>query len=313
MDDHGPVAEPPLGVFVGLTTLDVIHRADHAPEPNEKITASWQACAAGGPAANAAVVYAALGGHARLITAIGRSPVAAIIRDDLQRHGVEVVDVDAGNDAEPAISAVLVNDRTGDRAVVSPDAGASRIGAPAALQALLAGADTVLVDGHHPQLALAAAQAAAGLDLPVVLDAGRWKPVMDALLPSAGVVICSADFRTPDAADSDQTAHDLVARGVSAVAVTRGADPVLWWENGDTGEVPVGRISVRDTLGAGDVFHGAFCWYRSTLAGAFDEQLAAAARVAALRCSHVGPREWLAELGNPQRRSNAPTGRQEAQ
>src|SRR5690625_5980424 len=65
----------PRGVFAGLATLDVIHRVDASPGPDEKVTALSQFVAAGGPAANAAVTFAALGGHAVLLTALGRSPI----------------------------------------------------------------------------------------------------------------------------------------------------------------------------------------------------------------------------------------------
>lgn len=47
--------ESPHGLFVGLSTLDVIHRIDKRPGRNEKVTALAQFVAAGGPAANAAV------------------------------------------------------------------------------------------------------------------------------------------------------------------------------------------------------------------------------------------------------------------
>ena len=94
-------AQPaPVGVFVGLTTLDVIHRSRRAPGPNEKMTAERQDLAAGGPAANAAVVFAALGGRARLLTALGSGPAADLARADLTAHGVEVIDVGQGTSME---------------------------------------------------------------------------------------------------------------------------------------------------------------------------------------------------------------------
>lgn len=76
---------------------------------------------------------------------------------------------------------------------------------PENLDEELSGAAVVLLDGHHPSLALAAA--ANRLGIPVVIDAGRWKPVMVDLLPLAGTVICSSDFRTPGAA----TCRDVLA------------------------------------------------------------------------------------------------------
>jgi sugar/nucleoside kinase (ribokinase family) len=286
----------PLGVFVGLTTLDVIQRADRVPGPNEKITASWQACAAGGPAANAAVVFAALGGRARLLTAVGTGPAARIIREDLEQHGVEIIDVDPDGGTEAAISSVIVNAVTGDRSVVSLDAAGHDVPEPEDLDRLLEGAAVVLMDGHHPRLAAAAGRSAARQQLPVVLDAGRWRPVMDQLLPVARAVICSADFRVPGTADPAASAAAVVGRGVPLVAVTRGSEPVLWWDAEGSGEVPVRPVEVVDTLGAGDFFHGAFCWFLTRPGLAFAERLGAAAEVSGVSCAHLGPRSWLDDL-----------------
>ena len=47
-------------LFAGLTTLDVLHRLDHVPDPSLKVTSTDFTMAAGGPATNAAVTYAAL-------------------------------------------------------------------------------------------------------------------------------------------------------------------------------------------------------------------------------------------------------------
>ena len=148
----------PVGVFVGLATLDVIHRIAKAPAVNQKITSSEQFVSAGGPAANAAVTFAALGGDATLVTALGDDPVADLIRADLLACGVTVVDAAAGTTRAVPVSAVSVVESTGDRSVVSLDAVNSDAVPPGELDALVAGADVVLVDGHHPLLARAAAR-----------------------------------------------------------------------------------------------------------------------------------------------------------
>src|SRR5699024_12386315 len=88
---RAPEDHPEL-LSVGLTTLDVVHRAAAPPPVNTKITAERQDVAAGGPAANAAVVAQALGVPATLVTAVGHSPVAAAARADLQARRVRVLD-----------------------------------------------------------------------------------------------------------------------------------------------------------------------------------------------------------------------------
>ena len=288
---------PPRGVFAGLATLDVIHRVDVPPGVNQKITATAQFVAAGGPAANAAVTFAALGGHAVMLTALGQGTIASTIEAELVEHGVEVHDIAPELvDAAP-VSSVTVLEATGERSVIGGDAAGLHVPrpAPALLEELLTGADVVLLDGHHPELARAVRDAAKAAGLPAVLDAGRWKPIMDELVGEVSDVIASADFRTPGAGTSQQTATELRRRGAHTVAVTAGADPVRWWHGEQHGRIEVPQVKAVDTLGAGDVFHGAYA-HALAVGADVETRLNTAAEVAAIRCAHVGPRSWLEHI-----------------
>ena len=286
----------PIGVFVGLATLDVIHRIAKAPAVNQKITSASQFVAAGGPAANAAVTFAALGGCAVLVTALGDDPVAELIRADLAVYGVSVVDAAAGTTRAVPVSAVSVVESTGDRSVVSLDAVNSDASPPENLDDVVAEADVVLVDGHHPLIARAAARHAAAQGTTLVVDAGRWKPVMGDLVPHVTDMVCSNDFRMPGADDAASTAAALVQSGVRTVVTTHGGDPVEWWSDGESGSMPVKPVVVVDTLGAGDAFHGAYAYFSTQIECGVRERIDRSARVAALRCSVIGPRAWLSEL-----------------
>jgi sugar/nucleoside kinase (ribokinase family) len=300
---NAPVSEKsPLGVFVGLATLDVIHRIAKAPAVNQKITSTAQFVAAGGPAANAAVTFAGLGGDAILVTALGDDPVAELIRADLAAYGVSVVDAAAGTTRTVPVSAVSVVESTGDRSVVSLDAANSDASPPEDLGDLVAHADVVLVDGHHPLMARAAVRHAAVRATTLVVDAGRWKPVMSDIVPYATDMVCSNDFRMPDADDAESTAAALVRSGVRTVVSTHGGDPIEWWSDGESGSVPVEPVVVVDTLGAGDAFHGAYSYFSTQIESSVVERIDRSARVAALRCSVVGPRAWLSELTIEQNR-----------
>ena len=300
---NAPVSETaPIGVFVGLATLDVIHRIAEPPAINEKITSNAQFVAAGGPAANAAVTFAGLGGDAILVTALGDDPVADLIRADLHTYGVRIVDAAAGTTRAVPVSAVSVVESTGDRSVVSLDAVNSDAAPPVGIDDLVATADVVLVDGHHPLIARAAAGLAAARATTVVVDAGRWKPVMADIAAHATDMVCSNDFRMPGTDTPDSTAAMLVAGGVHTVVTTHGADPVQWWSAGESGAVPVPPVVAVDTLGAGDAFHGAYAYYSTQPDSGVAERIDRSARVAALRCSMVGPRAWLSELPTPQTR-----------
>ncbi|MET7689208.1 PfkB family carbohydrate kinase [Streptomyces sp. NPDC005483] len=287
----------PEGLFVGLCTLDVIQLVDHVPGPDEKLTAREQVVAAGGPAANAAVTFSHLGGTAGLLTGIGSHPLGVAVAADLRALGVSTRDLAAGSTQPPAVSSVLVTASSGDRAVASTNAAGFRLAPPADLAALVAACDIVELDGHHMELATATARAARAAGRRTVFDGGSWKAGTEKLLPSIDVAVCSEDFRPPGADSPEDTLRFLREHGVVWSAVSRGERPILWAGPHDSGTVDVPLVGVADTLGAGDVLHGALTHH---LAGqeqltrrVFTEALHGAAAVASRACVSFGTRAWM--------------------
>jgi sugar/nucleoside kinase (ribokinase family) len=282
-------------VCAGLATVDLLYTVDRIPGVDEKAQATSVEVAAGGPAANAAITAALLGAEVTLVSAVGAHPLGALIRDDLDRYGVRLVDAAAGRAGPPPVSAITVLAATGQRTIVSRNAGDLAAGVP--VDPDLAGADAVLVDGHHPALAVAAARAGR----PLVVDAGSWRPVFADVLPHALVVACSAAFRAPD---------PVLLAGVPHVAVTDGPRPVRWHSGPAAGAVPVPAVAAVDTAGAGDVFHGALAVAvaRDPEVRDFPGALAYAVSIAARRVVHRGPRAWRQALnGSGRAGSPAPS------
>ena len=227
---------PMTALFAGLTTLDVLHRLDHVPDPFLKVTSTDFTMAAGGPATNAAVTYAALCEASRvlngsgdeagaasgtrayseeaptLLTALGEGPVSAFLAADLAAVGVRVVDATAPASSpasrEPAVSSII--EHPSGRMVASTnarlDADAERIAAD-----LPERAGAVLIDGHNPTLAHAAltlgvpevdaedpfAPLEARPPHPRILDGGSWKDWLTPLLGFVDIAVVSEDFTPP--------------------------------------------------------------------------------------------------------------------
>ena len=57
--------------------------------------------------------------------------------------------------------------------------------------------------------------------------------------------------------DAERLDH-VLSLGVKHAGVTLGREGYLWRERGSGGHVPAFSVSVTDTTGAGDAFHGAF-------------------------------------------------------
>jgi sugar/nucleoside kinase (ribokinase family) len=276
-----------VGLFIGMTTLDFIYLTPSIPQPNQKLVAIDAITAAGGPATNAAITFQWLGHQSRLLSALGQHPCTQMIRADLT--GLELIDLAPDRSESPPISSILVTQATGDRAVISINA--TRFQAEQYPVEILNGVDVVLIDGHQMRVSTEIATQAKAQGIPVVLDGGSWKPGLETILPNVDYAICSANFRPPACGSVGEVFDILEDFDIPYMAITQGAMEILYRNSDHSGKVPVPTIDTIDTLGAGDIFHGAFCHY--ILTQNFAAALASAAKIAARSCTQFGTRSWM--------------------
>lgn len=297
---------PQHGLFVGLTTLDCIYQAAHPPATNEKVVADKSLLVAGGPATNAAVAFAQLGKQntATLSSVIGDHPLTSVIKEDLQEYGVTLADLDPTRPSPPPMSSIVVTDATGERAVITRNAVNMQAQAGQISPALLERVSIVLMDGHQMVISAQIAQWAKAKQIPIVVDAGSWKPNFETVLALADVVVASANFCPPESTTAQDVFTYLKSLGVPNVAITRGAASILYQtldfneaannanHSAETGlhELEVPQVRAVDTLGAGDIFHGSFCHFYLT--HTFAESLLKASRSASFACQYWGTRDW---------------------
>ena len=279
------------GLFVGLTTLDCIYLSPCHLQPNQKIVALDYLNAAGGPATNAAVAFSHLGNDPKLLTVLGRHPLNHLIREDLANCKIRVVDLMPSHSASPAISSIIVNATTAERSIISLNALKSQA-KPSQIPAnVLDGIDVILIDGHQIDVSLAVTASVKCDRLPVVMDGGSWKPGLDKLLSKVDYAVCSANFYPPSCHTTEQVFSFLQDRGIEHIAITRGNKPILYLEEGKIQTIAIPEIAAIDTLGAGDIFHGAFCHY--ILQENFAAALNSAVQIASKSCQYFGTRSWL--------------------
>ncbi len=292
----------PRGIFIGLTTLDLIYHAPSAPSANEKIVAQTMSFAAGGPATNAAVVFAALGGQATLISAIGQHPLAQWIHTDLVQQRVQQIELMPQRLEPPTVSSVVVSTETGDRAIISTNAQGYQLaqtseieGALESLEPFCQEADVIVLDGHQMALSQAIAERAERWDVPTVLDGGSWKAGSEDLLPHLTHIICSEAFTPPGCGNEFETLRYLRRCNRKAnLAITHGSAPIVMETPSRSSNCPCPSIPVVDTLGAGDFFHGAFAFWM--IQRSFEASIQAASEIASLSCQFPGTREWLLKI-----------------
>lgn len=279
------------GLFLGLATLDLVYLAQKPPGENQKVVASDCTIAAGGPAANAAVTFSYLGNVAVLAGVLGTHAIAQLIRADLGEYNVKIIDLEPGRSHSPPVSSIIVTEPTGDRSVISINATKSQVDSQTINYDILTSVSIVLLDGHQIAASKEIAPLAHSKNIPIVLDGGSWKPGLEEILPFVEWAVCSDNFHPPDCDNSEQVFAYLSAAGISHIAITRGEKSILYLSNGSYGTVEVPQIQATDTLGAGDIFHGAFCYY--ILQNNFIDTLTAAAKIASHSCKSFGTRTWM--------------------
>jgi sulfofructose kinase len=287
---------------VGIATLDLVFRVDTYPTGPGKYRAHGRDEIGGGVAANAAVAVAALGGEAAFIGCVGDDPTGDRIVAGLASAGVDVAAVRRAAGAASPLSAVLV-DGTGDRLIVNhagPDLFSA--GRPVDHHELAETA-AVLTDMRWPDGAIPALLEARERGLPPIVDC-EHDPAVDRgteILAAATHVIFSLPtlMAFTGGADAEEALRRVAEHTDAWVAATAGDEGVYWLDEGSVHHRSAFVVDVVDTLGAGDVFHGAFAL--AIVEGqSIESALRFATGAAAVKCTRVGGR-----AGIPNRRDVA--------
>jgi sugar/nucleoside kinase (ribokinase family) len=277
----------------GIAVLDEVFRVDEFPPPDGKAMAYEFFAVGGGCAANAAVAIARLGGEASYAGPLGgpagQEPISDRILAGLAAEGIDCAGCVRLDGVTSALSAIFVNAR-GERTIATYRDHRLDVVTPRDVDALAASADAVLADNRFPAFALPICRAALRRGVPVVLDADKPAAPGDPMFAACSHIVFSHEALRATMGMRDLAAALLkFGEATNAfLAVTNGADPVLWRDHDDAiRELPVFRITAVDTLAAGDIFHGAFTLAllegRDTVAA-----LRFAAAAAGVKCARFG-------------------------
>ena len=276
----------PQILVLGMAAVDFVLSMDVFPNEPAKFRAKAADIVGGGPAANAAVAIARLGGNPSFIGRLGDDPLADLILGDLEEAGVATNHVHRADGGRSSFSSVYVDAR-GERQIVNFRG--EGLTEDVHWITHLPSASAVLVDTRWPNGAAAALERARAWGVPGVVDGEA--PIAPRLLETASHVALSAQglASLEPSADLPSALACLAGRIPGWACVTDGANGV--WYTGETGveHIPAFRVDVVDTLAAGDVWHGAF-----TLALSEGQDEAQAIRfanaTAALKCTIFGGR-----------------------
>ncbi len=275
---------------VGRATFDLGYACPSFPAEDGKLSATHFWAGAGGSALNGAVTAKALGSEVRLFTLLGAGSFADTVRGELGQYGVPFEDfADPAGEVLPVSSIIVVPDG-GTRTIIDqqpPQAMARTVPDADCLD----GVEVLYCDGFLPEIAVPLAKAARERGILVVLDGGSWKPWTGDLIAHVDHAVVSERFHPPEQGNAE-ILDAVRALGPSVAAITRGPADISWKANKRRGEIAPPQIDAIDTLGAGDVFHGAYCHFLAAGENIADA-LTHAAEVAAQSCRYYGTRQWI--------------------
>ncbi len=265
-------------------------RVEKFPLPGHKVQGSEFVITFGGQSGNAVVAAARLGANAIYAGTMGDpdDPVATQIVKALEREGVDCAAAVRVPGAKSSVSLILL-DATGEKMIATRRDSGLNEATPADPAGLAGRADAVLADNRYANFVIPICRAARARGIPCVLDFDKPTPFDDPLLLLSTHVIASADASREATGETDLTAVvRTMARHLDGfVAVTDGPDGYYWAERGEVRHAPAFKVDVIDTLGAGDVFHGAFT-VRLVETGDEVEAMRFASAAAAIKCTRFG-------------------------
>ena len=282
---------PPRILCIGMPVRDLTFRIEELPERGFKVNASHFEEICGGNALNAAIGIVRLGGRASICGPMGdaRETSSKYIFDNLAHEGIETRHIVHMPGLVTPISNIMI-DPSGERTIVTfrdPELWSVRL--PDAGE-LLEDCQAILTENRCAEFCTDLCAEARRRGIPVIVDVDRTMSLREGLLTASSHLVFSSEAlqSTAGVRDDAEALKKIAKFTPSFVAGTRGAQGTLWLdEQHNLRETPAFPVHTVDTLGAGDVFHGAFA-LAITESQDIPSALRFASAAAALKCTRFG-------------------------
>ena len=282
---------PPRILCIGMPVRDLTFRIEELPERGFKVNASHFEEICGGNALNAAIGIVRLGGRASICGPMGdvREASAKYIFEKLAHEGIDTKHIMHMQGLVTPISNIMI-DPSGERTIVTfRDPELWKVRLPDAGE-LLEDCQAILTENRCAEFCTDLCAEARRRGIPVIVDVDRTMSLREGLLTASSHLVFSSEAlqSTASVRDNAEALKKIAKFTPSFVAGTRGAQGTLWLdEQHKLRETPAFPVHTVDTLGAGDVFHGAFA-LAITESQDISSALRFASAAAALKCTRFG-------------------------
>ncbi len=274
-------------MVTGVAVVDFIFQLDSIPKEAEKFRAKEVSISGGGVAANAAVAISRLGGQVTLVSRLGEDEIGNIIKNQFLNEGLKVDHIKEFVGKRSSFSSVYI-DKFGDRQIVNYRD--SKLPEDASWIKRIEEHEIYLADTRWISGAIETLKIARSFNRPGVLDAEDT--VTEEVIKLASHIAFSEHGlkNFTGEIDLEKALKKIRKMTNSWICVTAGGKGVFILQDDKLLNIPAPKVKVKDTLGAGDVWHGAFTLSLSE-GNKELEAVEFANAVASLKCTVFGGRD----------------------
>ncbi|HJC57971.1 MAG TPA: carbohydrate kinase family protein [Candidatus Eisenbergiella intestinipullorum] len=282
-------------VGIGVPMYDMVMNVSRMPERDGAAGANEVFFQGGGKVATAMVAAARLGKKAGMIAKVGAGRKGQFILEDFRYNGVDVsacVTGEPGTDSPFCLSLSEEEHRT--RVFIGKGGTAGEL-LPEEIDWDYVKSAKVLHLENGGEASARAARFARKNGIVTVMDADNYQEGIVRLIPWLDVFIASEFFYRDmyGELDYEEGCRRLLEQGVDTAIITLGSQGSVGMTHKDGFfRTESFQVDVRDTTGAGDVFHGAYI--AGLLEGMRPKDCARfASAVAAVKCTCIGGRTGI--------------------
>jgi sulfofructose kinase len=285
-------------VGVGLNATDTLILLSKFPAYAGKVAFDREILSPGGQVASAMVTCARLGLRVKYIGSVGDDERGRVQMESLRNTGINLDDVEVRENCPNQTAYILIDQTTGERTVLWRREDCLRLDPSSITLEKIACARLLHIDGHDTPAVARAAQLARQHGIPVTIDVDTIYHDFDKVLPNVDYLVASSEFpvQWTNERDPFRALRSIQEEfHIPVAAMTLGAHGALALVEGRFVYSPAFVVNCVDTTGAGDVFHGAFCYavlQNMTMPDALEFSNA----MAALNCTALGARGRIASV-----------------
>jgi sulfofructose kinase len=285
-------------VGIGLNATDTLLIVPHFPSYAGKGPFTQEILSPGGQVASAMVACAQLGLRTKYVGTVGDDLRGKVQMESLLASGINLDHVQQRTNCQNQSAYIVIDQSTGERTVLWQRPECLRLKPEEIVPEMIVNARLLHIDGHDTPAMEKAARIARERGIPVTVDIDTIYKGFERVMPYVDYLIASSEFPVQWTHQSDPfKALEMIQEefGMRCAAMTLGAHGALALMDGKFHYSPAFVVNCVDTTGAGDVFHGGFCY--GVLAGwEIGKVLEFSNAVAALNCTAIGARGGIASL-----------------